>query len=352
METFIEINGRRIGPGCSTYIVAEMSANHNQSYEQAANLVRAAKAAGADAIKLQTYTPGTLTIDCDAEPFQIPSGNTWGGQTLYQLYRKTYTPWEWQPKLKQLAEDLGLDCFSTPFDHTAVDFLAGMDVPAFKVASFELVDIPLIEYIAQQGKPIIMSTGLSTLGEIDEAVRTVRKAGGNQMALLRCRSAYPAPPEEMNLRTIPHMIDLFGVPVGLSDHTLGNALAISAVSLGACIIEKHFTLSRSLPSPDSAFSLEPDEFKAMADSVRLVEKALGEINYEPSEHELRNRVFRRSLFVVKDMKAGDEFTEDNVRSIRPGIGLAPRFLPDIVGRRASLDIALGTPLSWTHITGK
>jgi N-acetylneuraminate synthase len=352
MEPFIEIKGRRVGSGYPTYIVADMSANHNQSYENASKLVRAAKTAGADAIKFQTYTPDTLTIDCNTDPFRIPSGNAWGGQTLYELYSKAYTPWKWQPKLKQLADELGLDCFSTPFDHTAVDFLAEMNVPAYKVASFELVDIPLIEYIAKQGKPIIMSTGLSTLAEIDEAMRAVRKIGGNQVALLHCNSAYPAPPEEMNLRTIPHMIDLFGVPVGLSDHTLGSALAISAVSLGACIVEKHFTLSRSVPSVDSAFSLEPDEFTAMTDSIRLVEIALGEINYEPSEQELRNRVFRRSLFVVKDMKAGEEFTEDNVRSIRPGIGLAPRFLPDILGRRASRDIARGTPLAWSHVGSK
>lgn len=352
MEPFIEINGRRVGSGYPTYIIAEMSANHNQSYEKARELVRAAKAAGADAIKLQTYTPDTLTIDCNTDPFRIPSGNTWGGQTLYELYSKAYTPWEWQPKLKRLADELGLVCFSTPFDYTAVDFLAEMDVPAYKVASFELVDIPLIEYIAKRGKPIIISTGLSTLAEIDEAMRAVRKTGGKQVALLHCKSAYPAPPEEMNLRTIPHMIDLFGVPVGLSDHTLGSAFAISAVSLGACIIEKHFTLSRSVPSADSAFSLEPDEFKAMADGIRLVENALGEINYEPSEQELRNRVFQRSLFVVKDMKAGDEFTEDNVRSIRPGNGLTPRFLPDILGRQASRDIARGTPLAWSHVGGK
>jgi N-acetylneuraminate synthase len=349
MGYYIEVNETRIGQGYPTYFVAELSANHNQSYEQAVKLVRAAKAAGANAIKLQTYTPETLTIDCDTEPFRIPDGNTWGGQTLYQLYQKAYTPWEWQPKLKKLANDLGLECFSSPFDHNAVDFLAKMDVPAYKIASFELVDLPLIKYIAQQGKPIIMSTGLSTLGEIDEALRTVREAGGKQVALLRCKSAYPALPEEMDLRTIPHMTDLFGLPVGLSDHTLGHALAIAAVSLGACIIEKHLTLSRSMPSPDSAFSIEPEEFKVMVENVRLVENALGRINYEPSEQELKNRVFRRSLFIIRDMKAGDEFTVNNVRSIRPGAGLAPRFLPDVLGCQASRDIARGTPLAWEHV---
>jgi len=352
MDRLIEINGRRIGPGYPTYIVAELSANHNHRYEQAIELVKAAKAAGANAIKLQTYTPDTLTIDCDSGPFKIPSGNTWEGETLYQLYQRAYTPWEWQPKLKKVANDLGLDCFSSAFDRTAVDFLAKMDMPAYKIASFELVDIPLLKYIARQGKPIIMSTGLSNLSEIDEAVRALREAGANQVALLRCKSAYPASPEGMNLRIIPHMMDLFGVPVGLSDHTLGPVLAIGAVSLGACIIEKHFTLSRSVLSPDSSFSMEPHEFKVMVESIRLVEKALGEINYEPSKQELRNRVLRRSLFVVRDMKAGDKFTEDNVRSIRPGMGLAPRFLYDILGRRASCDIARGTPLKWVHINNK
>ncbi len=351
MDCFIEINGRRIGPGYPTYIVAEMSANHNHSYAQAVELVKAAKDAGADAVKLQTYTPDTLTIDCDSEPFQIPRGNTWEGQTLYQLYQRAYTPWEWQPKLKKLANDLGLDCFSSPFDHTAVDFLARMEIPAYKIASFELVDIPLINYIARKGKPIIMSTGLATLREIDEAVRAVREVGVNQVALLRCRSGYPADPGEMDLRTIPHMIELFGVPVGLSDHTLGHALAIAAVSLGACIVEKHVTLSRSVPGPDSNFSIEPEELKVMVENIRLVEKALGRVNYEPGEHELKNRVFRRSLFVVEDMKNGDKFTEDNIRSIRPGMGLAPRFLHDILGRRASCDIPRGTPLAWTHIDG-
>ena len=349
MEPFIEINGRRIGPGYPTYIVAEMSANHNQSYEQAVELVKAAKEAGANAVKLQTYTPDTLTINCDAEPFQIPTGNTWEGQILYQLYAKAYTPWDWQPKLKKIANDLGLDCFSSPFDRSAVDFLSDMDVPAYKVASFELIDIPLIEYIARQGKPIIMSTGLSVLSELDEAVRTVRQAGGCQLALLKCNSAYPALPEEMNLRTIPHMASLFGVPVGLSDHTLGSVAAIAAVALGACIVEKHFALSRSVPGPDSAFSMEPDEFKAMAESIRLVEKALGEVRYDPTEKEFTNRVFRRSLFVVRDVKAGDEFTEENVRSIRPGNGLAPSFLPRVLGRQASREIARGTPLTWDHV---
>jgi pseudaminic acid synthase len=349
MERFIKIGGRHIGPGYPTFIVAEISANHNQSYEQAIDLIKEAKVAGADAIKLQTYTPETLTIDCNREPFYIPNGNKWEGQTLYELYKKAYTPWEWQPKMKRLADELGLVCFSTPFDYTAVDFLSEMDVPAYKVASFELVDLPLIQYIAQKGKPLILSTGLSSLAEMDEAVRTVRKEGGTQFALLHCNSAYPAPAEEMNLLTIPHMAELFQVPVGLSDHTLDSTVAIAAVSLGACIIEKHFTLSRGVPSPDSAFSMEPNDFKAMVESIRLVEKALGKISYEPNQQELRNQIFRRSLFVVKDMCIGDKFTEDNIRSIRPSNGLAPRFFHKIIGNKASCNIERGTPLSWKHI---
>lgn len=352
MEPFIEINGRRIGPGYPTYIVAELSGNHNQKYEQAVAMVKAAKEAGADAIKLQTYTADTLTIDCDAEPFQIPSGNTWEGQTLYQLYGQAYTPWEWHPGLKKMANDLGLDLFSSPFDRSAVDFLAEIDVPAYKIASFELVDVPLIQYVARQGKPVIMSTGLSVLSEVFEAVQAVRETGATQLALLKCNSGYPALPEEMHLRTIPHMADMFRIPVGLSDHTLGIGAPIAATALGACIVEKHFTLSRSEPGPDTAFSLEPTEFKEMVENIRIVEKSLGQVNYEPTQKELNNRVFRRSLFIVKDVRAGAELTEENVRSIRPGDGLPPRFLPDVLGLRASQDIARGTPLTWAHVAGK
>lgn len=347
----IEINGRRIGPGQPTYIVAEMSGNHHQSWDEAVELIRAAAAAGADAIKLQTYTADTLTIDCDAEPFQIPTGNTWAGQTLYQLYQEAYTPWQWQPKLKAFANDLGLDCFSTPFDRTSVDFLAEMDVPAYKIASFELVDLPLIDYVARQGRPLIMSTGLSTASEVEEAVRTARQAGAREIVLLKCNSGYPAPAEEMNLRTIPHMASMFGLPVGLSDHTLGGAVAIAAVSLGACMVEKHFTLSRALPGPDAAFSMEPHEFKAMVEGIRLAEKALGGVSYAPTPGELKNRVFRRSLFVVRDVKAGETFTPENVRSIRPGSGLPTRHLGDVLGRCAARDVARGTPLTWALVAG-
>lgn len=346
MNLIIEIAGRKIGRGYPTYIVAEMSANHQQSFERAAEILKAAKECGADAVKLQTYTPDTITIDCRNEYFQIGKGTIWEGRHLYDLYGEAYTPWEWQPKLKEIADDLGLDLFSSPFDHTAVDFLEKMDVPAYKIASFELVDLPLIRRVAQTGKPVIMSTGMATLAEIEEAVHTAREAGAIQIALLKCTSAYPAPPEEMNLRTIPHLSEAFQVPAGLSDHTLGITVPVAAVALGACIVEKHFTLSRSIPGPDSSFSLEPEEFKTMVNAIRTTEKAMGKINYAITPEEAASRVFRRSLFVVKDMKAGEKFTEGNVRSIRPGYGLPTRYLSSIIGRKSVKNIKMGTPLSW------
>jgi N-acetylneuraminate synthase len=289
-----------------------------------------------------------MTIDCDNEYFRI-KGTLWNDRNLYELYGEASTPWEWQPRLQELARSLGLDCISTPFDDKAVDFLEAMKVPAHKVASFENVDLPLLRKIAQTGKPVIMSTGMATLAELDEAVKTLRAAGNQQLALLKCTSAYPAPPEEMNLRTIPHLAQAFSVPVGLSDHTMGITAPVAAVSLGACIIEKHFTLSRATPGPDSAFSLEPDEFKAMVEAVRLAEKTLGKVNYCVSEQEATSRAFRRSLFVVQDMKAGDIFTSENVRSIRPGYGLHTRYIEQVIGRRTNQDIARGTPLAWTMI---
>jgi N-acetylneuraminate synthase len=341
----LEINDKRIGTGSSTYIVAEMSANHHQSFEQAVKIIQAAKEAGADAVKLQTYTPDTLTIDCRAEYFQV-KGTLWNGKTLYDLYAEAYTPWEWQPKLKKIADGLGLDLFSTPFDATSVEFLEEMGVPAYKIASFELVDLALIRKVAKTGKPVILSTGMASLQEIQEAVKTAKQAGATQIALLKCTSAYPAPPEEMNLLTIPHLSKVFGLPCGLSDHTLGIAAPVAAVALGACIIEKHITLSRDISGPDSAFSLEAPEFKEMVETVRAAEKALGKINFELTGKEKESMVFRRSLFIVKDMKEGDLFTEDNVRAIRPGYGLAPRFLEDVLGRRALRGIQRGTPLTW------
>jgi pseudaminic acid synthase len=325
-----------------------MSANHGGSMEAAKEIIEAAHQMGADAVKLQTYTPDTLTIDCNKESFQI-KGTMWEGRNLYDLYAEAYTPWEWQPKLKKVAEEFELDLFSTPFDDTAVDFLEEIGVPAYKIASFEITDIPLLKKVAGTGKPVIMSTGMATLAEIEEAVTALREGGCEQLALLKCTSAYPAPADEANLRTIPHLAEAFQTPVGLSDHTLGIAVPVAAVAMGACIIEKHFTLSRSLPGPDSAFSLEPQEFKEMVDAIRTTEKALGKISYGYTEREAESRVFRRSLFVVQDMKAGDVFTEENVRSIRPGYGLHTRYLREVLGKRAAADIERGMPLTWNLV---
>ncbi|MFH0909123.1 MAG: pseudaminic acid synthase [bacterium] len=344
-----EIGGRIIGPGHPVYIIAEMSANHGHNFDEAVRLIHAMKASGADAVKLQTYTPDTLTIDCDKPDFQIGKGTIWEGRNLYELYGEAFTPWDWQPELKELAESLGLACFSTPFDDTAVDFLERMDVPAHKIASFELVDTALLRKVAHTGKPVIMSTGMATSEEIAEAVSTLRESGCAELALLKCTSAYPAPPEEMNLRTIPDLAQRYGVPVGLSDHTLGIAAAVTAVALGACIVEKHFILSRSVPGPDSAFSLEPHEFRALVDAVRDAEKALGKVSYEITERETASRVFRRSLYVVQAMKAGAPFTPATVRSIRPGHGLPPKYLDQVMGRRAARDIEAGTPLALDHL---
>ena len=349
-KNHIKIGERKIGPGLPVYIVAELSANHRQQFDEAVKLIKAASEAGADAVKLQTYTPDTLTIKSDAPEFRIGGGTLWDGKTLYDLYGEAFMPWEWQPKLKKVADDLGLTLFSTPFDRTSVDFLEEMGVPAYKIASFEIIDIPLIEYVASQGKPMIISTGMATLEEIEESVRAASSAGARQIALLKCTSAYPAPPEEMNLRTIPDMAEKFGVPVGLSDHTMGISAPVAAVALGACLIEKHFTISRDITSPDSAFSVEPPEFRAMVAAVRTAERALGEVRYAVNEAEAKSRIFRRSLFIVKDMKAGETFTEENVRSIRPAYGLHPRHLKEVLGKKAMRGIRRGTPLDWKLVS--
>ncbi len=344
----ITIKNRTIGKGHPVYIVAEISANHHQDIGRALELIERARDCGADAVKVQTYRPDTITIDCDNEHFRI-KGTVWEGKTLYRLYEEACMPWEWYPALEESAEKTGIDLFSTPFDPTAVDFLETMDVPAYKVASFELVDIPLLKRIAFTGKPIIMSTGMATLAEIEEAVHAILDSGNDQIALLKCTSAYPAPPQEMNLKTIGNLAEIFGVPAGLSDHTLGSAAAVAAVALGACIVEKHFTLSREEPGPDSAFSTEPSEFRAMVDDIRTAEKALGRVSFEVTEKQKENRVFRRSLFVVKDMKKGEILSHDNVRSIRPGHGLHTRYMDQILGRKATRGIERGTPLSWDLI---
>ncbi len=340
------IGRRTVGPGHPTYVIAELSANHHQSFDFAVKLVHEAARIGADAVKLQTYTPDTITLKVDSPLFVHGHGSPWAGQSLHDLYAEAYTPWEWQPKLKAVAEGLGLDLFSSAFDPTAVDFLEAMGVPAHKVASFELVDLPLIERMARTGKPLLMSTGMATLAEIEDAVRAARGAGARALALLKCTSAYPAPPEEMHLRTLVDLARRFDCVVGLSDHTLAADVPAAAVALGASIVEKHLTMSRADAGPDSSFSLEPAEFEAMIRSVRTVERALGEVRYGPSEREQQSRKFRRSLFVVTDVRAGDVLSDASVRSIRPGHGLAPKHLPEVLGRRAAIDIARGTPLAW------
>lgn len=346
----IQIGQRKVGTGQPVYVIAELSANHNQSFDRAVQIVRAAKEAGVDAVKLQTYTADTITISSERECFRVGGGTLWDGRTLYDLYGEAHTPWEWQPKLKDLCDDFGLDLFSSAFDASAVDFLEKMNVPAHKIASPELVDLPLIEKMARTGKPLILSTGMATLGEIDEALAAARKAGATQLALLRCTSAYPAAPEEMNLRSIPDMAQRFGLPVGLSDHTPGITVAVAAVALGASLIEKHLTLSRADGGPDSAFSLEPAEFTFLVESIRSAEKSLGQVKYGPTPHEMNTRHYRRSLFVVRDVKKGDLFTPENVRSIRPADGLHPRHLADVIGRRAANDIERGTPVTWELVS--
>jgi pseudaminic acid synthase len=334
----------------NVFIIAELSANHNHDINIAKETIYAMKEAGANAVKLQTYTPDTLTIDCDNKYFQIKQGTLWDGKTLYELYKQAYTPWEWHFELKELAEKLGLTFFSTPFDKTSVDFLEELNVLIYKVASFEITDIPLIEYIASKGKPMIISSGIATFEDIELAVETCKKNGCKDITLLKCTSAYPAPLEEANLLTIPDMKSRFGVKVGLSDHTLGISAPIAAVSLGAQVIEKHFILDKKLGGPDAAFSLEPKEFKAMVSSIREVEKALGKVTYEISEKVEKSRIFARSLFVVKDIKAGDFLTNDNIRSIRPGYGLHPKYLKSVLGKKAKYDLAKGTPLKLEFIT--
>lgn len=340
------IAGRRIGPGSPTYVIAELSANHHQRLESALRLIEVAAEAGVDAVKLQTYTPDTITIDCSNEHFQIDHGTLWDGHVLHDLYREAMTPWEWQPTLIERARALGLSCFSSPFDATAVDFLETLNVPAYKIASFELVDLPLLRKVAATQKPVILSTGMATLDEIEEALATLDAAGPVPVALLRTNSGYPAVPAEMNLRGMPRLAQRFQRVVGLSDHTLGIAVPVAAVGLGASIIEKHITLSRADPGPDSAFSLEPEELREMVEAIRIAEQALGGEHFGPSERERGSLAFRRSLFVVANVKAGERFSAENVRSIRPAAGLHTRHLDQILGKRASRDIERGTPLAW------
>ena len=345
MTNYIHIGKRIIGTGRPVYIVAELSANHNQDFDQAVKLIHAAKEAGVDAVKVQTFTADTMTLKSDKEYFKIKEGTPWSGRTLYDLYREASMPWEWQPKLKIIANDLGLDFFSTSFDISSLDFLEDMNVPIHKVASFELVDIPLIKAMAKTKKPLFISTGMATLEEISEAVLAAKEVGATEIVLLKCTSSYPACSNEMNLRAIPYLAKTFDVPVGLSDHSLNPEVSVASIALGACIIEKHLTLSRDIPGPDSGFSLEPAEFKQLVENLRVVESSLGSEVCCTQDCEKSSRAFRRSIFVVKDMKAGDFFTPENIRSIRPAYGLSPKYLKDCLGKRAAKDIDMGTPLS-------
>lgn len=346
----LKIANHTIGGNHPAFIVAELSANHNHSFELAIQTIKAAKKAGANAIKLQTYTADTITINAKDSDFQIKQDTIWDGKTLYQLYQEAYTPWEWQPKLKKMANGLGLTCFSSPFDPTAVDFLEKMKVPAYKVASFEITDIPLIKYMASKGKPIIISTGIATLSDIEEAISACKEMGNNQIILLKCTSSYPTPFEEVNLRIIPNLIETFKVPVGLSDHTQGISVPIAAVALGAKVIEKHFILDRKMGGADSKFSLEPQEFAAMVKAVREAEKALGVVNYELTDKMKKSRELSRSLYVVENIKKGQRITEKNVKSIRPGFGLPPKYLSQVIGRTARKKVEKGTPLNWDLVS--
>jgi pseudaminic acid synthase len=342
----IIIQEKKIGEKEPCFIVAEISANHNQDINRAKEIIKAAKEAGADAVKLQTYTPHTMTIDCDTEYFQVPTDSIWAGKTLFQLYEEAFTPWEWHAELFEYAKKIDLISFSTPFDKSSVSFLQALDVPLYKVASFELIDLPLLIEIGKHNKPVIISTGMASLSEISEAVNTLRNAGSGPLVLLKCTSAYPASPFSMNLKTIPHLREAFHTHVGLSDHTMGSVAAVAAVVLGASVIEKHFTLKRSDGGVDSTFSLEPEEFSSMVRDIRFAEQSLGKVCYEITEEEQKNVRFRRSLFATKDIQEGEPFSMQNIDSIRPGHGLPPRYLNIILGKRVTKTIKRGTPLSW------
>lgn len=343
--TPIAINGREIGPDQPPYVIAELSGNHNGEIARAFALIEAAKAAGADAVKLQTYTADTLTIDHDGPDFQI-EGGLWHGRRLYNLYQEAHTPWGWHEALFAKGRDIGITIFSTPFDASAVDFLESLGTPAYKIASFELIDLPLIRRVASIGKPLIMSTGMADLGEISEAVEAARSAGCRDLVLLHCVSGYPSTPGEANLRTIPHLAKAFEVVAGLSDHSHGIGVAVAGVALGAAVIEKHVTLRRADGGPDADFSLEPDELRALVENCRTAWQALGRVDYSRKESERGNAVFRRSLYVVRDITEGEVYTVDNVRSIRPGYGLPPQFISTVLGRCARRTVTRGTPMSW------
>lgn len=346
MEKEIRIGNHVISEDSPTFIVAEMSANHNMNYDRAVAILQAAKDSGADAVKIQTYTADTITLNCDDPCFQITQGTLWDGTTLYKLYQSAYTPWEWQPKLKAAAEEMGLEFFSSPFDLSSVDFLEEMGVLAYKVASFEITDIPLLKKIAHTGKPIIIATGIAHLSDIELALHTCREAGNEKVILLKCTSSYPAPYEDINLRTIPAMKDTFDCITGLSDHSMGSAVAGAGVALGAKVVEKHLTLRRADGGADAAFSMEPAEFKEMVDSIRNIELALGQVTYDLTPKQVREREHSRSLFVARDMKVGETFTPENLRSVRPADGLHTKHYEELLGKKIARDAKLGTPMSW------
>jgi pseudaminic acid synthase len=342
----IEIAGRPIGPGCPPFVIAEMSGNHNQSLERALEIVEAAAQAGAHAIKLQTYTADTMTLDVRGGSFEINDPDSlWIGNNLHDLYKLAYTPWEWHAPIMERARELGMICFSSPFDESAVDFLLNLDVPAFKIASFENNHLPLIEKAASTGKPLIISTGMATLGELEQAVTTARKAGCKQLILLKCTSTYPATPENTNISTIPHLKQLFGAEVGLSDHTMGVGVAVASVALGASVIEKHFTLSRADGGVDSAFSLEPHEFRDLVSESERAWQAIGQVTYGPTASERKSLIFRRSIYIARDIKEGQVFTPKNLRIVRPGDGLAPFMYSQVIGKTAKRDYNRGEPLT-------
>lgn len=349
----MKIAGRAIGLEKKPYVIAEMSGNHNRSLERALALVDAAAHAGADAIKLQTYTADTMTLNLRQSEFMVSAAHgLWAGRSLYDIYQEAHTPWEWHAALMERAASHGMACFSSPFDETAVDFLESLGVPAYKIASFECIHIPLIKRVAATGKPVIISTGMASHAEIDDAVRTAREAGCREIALLKCTSSYPATPANSHLRSIPHLRDAYGCEVGLSDHTLGIGVPVAAVALGATIIEKHFTMDREDGGVDSAFSSVPKELKQLVAELGRAWESLGRVHVGPTEAELSSLIYRRSVYVVEEMKAGEEFTVDNLRCIRPGHGLPPKYLPMVLGLRASHDIKRGTPLSWNLFSQK
>ena len=348
MNEFITIDGKKIGPDFPPYIIAELSANHNGDINRAFEILEMAKRCGADAIKIQTYTQDTLTIDCDKPEFKV-KGGLWDGRTLYDLYTEAHMPWEWHKPLFEKAKELGITIFSSPFDFTAVDLLEELGAPAYKIASFEAIDLPLIEYVAKTGKPMIISTGMANEEEIREAVETAKNAGCKELIVLHCVSGYPAPASDYNLATIPDMAKRFDVLTGLSDHTIDNTTAITSVALGACLIEKHVTLDRNGGGPDDSFSLEEPELFQLCRDAKIAWEALGKVNYERKESEKGNLVFRRSLYAVKDIKVGELFTNENVRSIRPGYGLAPKYITEVIGLAAKTDMKLGQPIKLEHI---